>query len=358
MIFTAVKMVEAYSASEIRNRNFRRGTRGIPVASAAMNTLYDLLGALPRDDADGLRTAFRRAVKGAHPDLRPGDPDAAIKFRQIVRANEILADPEQRAAYDHLLVLAQIEKNRALVHPIAAKIHKVASGIMALTSISIAAVSGYLVFMHMPISMALPAPLGQMTSARNADGNTDLTSRVSASIAAVSPAVMPDPAAVNALIAKTMAPAEPPAPGTVSAEQPTGIESPPQPATIKLRGVAAGYVNQFRATGVSASYTGDPDGSAADLDQAVRLDPKLLLSYAERGIPFYPVVKSDHVFGDTTPAKHDETPSHARVALTASLNRPVEAEAVPKVVPLPVPKPRSRARFLSPRPWYVSATFQ
>src|SRR5579883_437989 len=246
MIFTAVKMVEAYSASEIRNRNFRRGTRGIPVASAAMNTLYDLLGALPRDDADGLRTAFRRAVKGAHPDLRPGDPDAAIKFRQIVRANEILADPEQRAAYDHLLVLAQIEKNRALVHPIAAKIHKVASGIMALTSISIAAVSGYLVFMHMPISMALPAPLGQMTSARNADGNTDLTSRVSASIAAVSPAVMPDPAAVNALIAKTMAPAEPPAPGTVSAEQPTGIESPPQPATIKLRGVAAGYVNQFR----------------------------------------------------------------------------------------------------------------
>src|SRR5581483_7747527 len=130
---------------------------------------------------------------------------------------------------------------------------------------------------HMPISMALPAPLGPITSARNADGNTDLTSRVSASIAAVSPAVMPDPAAVNALIAKTMAPAEPPAPGTVSAELPTGIESPPQPTTIKLRGVAAGYVNQFRATGVSASYTGDPDGSAADLDQAVRLDPKLLL---------------------------------------------------------------------------------
>ena len=46
-----------------------------------MDTLYDLLGALPRDDADGLRTAFRRAVKGAHPDLRPGDPDAAIRFR-------------------------------------------------------------------------------------------------------------------------------------------------------------------------------------------------------------------------------------------------------------------------------------
>ena len=39
-----------------------------------MDTLYDLLGALPHDDAESLRSAFRRAVKGAHPDLRPGDP--------------------------------------------------------------------------------------------------------------------------------------------------------------------------------------------------------------------------------------------------------------------------------------------
>ena len=176
-----------------------------------MDTLYDLLGALPRDDADGLRTAFRRAVKGAHPDLRPGDPDAAIRFRQIVRANEILADPEQRAAYDHLLALAQIEKNRALVHPIAAKIHKVASGIMALTSVSIVTVAGYLVLMHTPLSMALPAPLGHTANTRNSDSNADLTSRVSASIAAVSTSVTPDPAAVTALIAKTTAPAEPPA---------------------------------------------------------------------------------------------------------------------------------------------------
>jgi len=39
--------------------------------------------------------------QGAHPDIKPGDPDAALKFRQIVRANEILGDVEQRAAYDH-----------------------------------------------------------------------------------------------------------------------------------------------------------------------------------------------------------------------------------------------------------------
>jgi curved DNA-binding protein CbpA len=64
--------------------------------SIAMETLYDLLGALPNDDADDLRAAFRRAVKRAHPDVNPDDPDAGLKFRRIVRANEILGDAEQR----------------------------------------------------------------------------------------------------------------------------------------------------------------------------------------------------------------------------------------------------------------------
>ena len=58
-----------------------------------METLYDLLGALPNDDADELRAAFRRAVKRVHPDINSEDPDAGLKFRQIVRANEISAMP-------------------------------------------------------------------------------------------------------------------------------------------------------------------------------------------------------------------------------------------------------------------------
>ena len=56
-----------------------------------METLYDLLGALPNDDADDLRAAFRRAVKRAHPDVNPEDPDAGLKFRRIVHANEIFS---------------------------------------------------------------------------------------------------------------------------------------------------------------------------------------------------------------------------------------------------------------------------
>src|ERR1700742_2680961 len=130
-----------------------------------MDTLYNLLGALPQDYADGLRAAFRRAVKGAHPDLRPGDPDAALRFRQIVRANEILTDKEQRAAYDHLLLLAQVEKDPASAHPIAARVHRIASGALALATASIVTAGGYFVFMHM--SLALIFPVGSFAAASN-----------------------------------------------------------------------------------------------------------------------------------------------------------------------------------------------
>jgi Tfp pilus assembly protein PilF len=68
-----------------------------------MNTLYDVLGARPDDDAESLKNAFRNAVKESHPDLHPGDPDAPLRFRQIVRANAILSDAEQRTAYDQFL---------------------------------------------------------------------------------------------------------------------------------------------------------------------------------------------------------------------------------------------------------------
>ena len=122
-----------------------------------MKTLYDLLGALPSDDAEGLRTAFRKAVKGAHPDLYPGDPDAALKFRQIVRANEILGDAGQRAAYDDLLELARLEQKSASEHAIAARIHKLASGVIALAGVSVVTVGGYLLFMHMSAALVASA---------------------------------------------------------------------------------------------------------------------------------------------------------------------------------------------------------
>ena len=125
--------------------------------SIAMETLYDLLGALPNDDADELRAAFRRAVKRVHPDINPEDLDAGLKFRRIVRANEILGDAEQRAAYDHLLTVAHHEQEQAPKQAAADKVHKVASGVMALAGMSVVAVSGYALFVQLSGNALTPA---------------------------------------------------------------------------------------------------------------------------------------------------------------------------------------------------------
>jgi curved DNA-binding protein CbpA len=67
-----------------------------------MRTLYDLLGARPDADAEGLRNAFRKAM-ASRSDLHAGDPDAPERFRQLVEAYDILRNGERRAAYDRLL---------------------------------------------------------------------------------------------------------------------------------------------------------------------------------------------------------------------------------------------------------------
>jgi curved DNA-binding protein CbpA len=155
-----------------------------------MKTLYDLLGALPSDEAEGLRTAFRKAVKGAHPDIHPGDPDAGLKFREIVRANEILGDAGQRTAYDHLLELARLEQKSASEQAIAARIHKLASGVIAgvtaLAGVSVVTVGVYLLFMQMSAALVAPA------------NKVDVTARGSAEIARVSSAEPPDTTNKNA----------------------------------------------------------------------------------------------------------------------------------------------------------------
>jgi curved DNA-binding protein CbpA len=125
-----------------------------------MKTLYDLLGALPGDDAEGLRAAFRQAVKGAHPDINPGDPEAATRFREIVRAHEILTDEEQRAAYDHLLDFARLEQESASKRAIVAAVHRFSSYTSALCSVSALTVAGYLLLIHM--SAASVGPLNEL----------------------------------------------------------------------------------------------------------------------------------------------------------------------------------------------------
>jgi len=111
-----------------------------------MGTLYDLLGALPSDDAEGLRTAFRKAAKATHPDINPDDPDAALRFRELMRAYDILTDTDQRATYDHLLAIAQQPSTASKAVRTYEVIGKVASNTMAATVISAVLVGGYVLF--------------------------------------------------------------------------------------------------------------------------------------------------------------------------------------------------------------------
>src|SRR5262245_20988224 len=149
-----------------------------------MGTLYDLLGALPNDDAEGLRIAFRRAAKATHPDTNPDNPDAAMRFRQLVRAHHILSDAEQRATYDQLLTIATRPPapppapppRQAVVYE---KIHRGATNTMAATFIAAALIGGYTVFSHMSKTSAM----------------TEGAAKVADSAAVATSAPMPQPAA-------------------------------------------------------------------------------------------------------------------------------------------------------------------
>ena len=323
-----------------------------------MDTLYDLLGALPKDDADGLRTAFRRAVKGAHPDLRPGDPDAGVRFRQIVRANEILLDKDQRAVYDHLLVLAQHEKDPASAHPVAARIHKIASTVLALVSLSIVTASGYLLFMHMSMAWVAsgPTPVGSVAVASYAPaGNIDLTARLSASIAAVSPADAPDPAAVNAFIAaKTEGnPASVHNASNAMAMASADAENA-SPAASAQADQGSDNASASRQRDASVLAIVEANAGPVDAEHVAQLDQTFTAPYVDRGILFFREKKDEHPFPELPPLTRAEKPGQSKSLLAT--NGKGHAEALPKSVPLPVP--RTVLRVMRPRPWYVSGTFQ
>jgi molecular chaperone DnaJ len=62
--------------------------------------LYIVLG-LQRDASTGdIKRAYRRLARRFHPDINPGDREAAARFLQILEAYETLTDPDRRRRYD------------------------------------------------------------------------------------------------------------------------------------------------------------------------------------------------------------------------------------------------------------------
>ncbi|HEX3114965.1 MAG TPA: J domain-containing protein [Bradyrhizobium sp.] len=268
-----------------------------------MKTLYDLLGALPDDDAEALRSAFRRAVKGAHPDIRPGDPDAALKFREIIRANEILGDIELRAAYDDLLEQARLEQVSASRYARAARVHRLASGVIALVGASAVTAGGYLLFVYMSVASVASA------------NKIDLAIHAVVEMASLSWAVPQDTAGTGASPVQHENEA-------IRADTIASSAAMPQPNAERIPAAKVGPAPDsgaseagfLQARGNFASRSGDPTGAIAGLDRAVHFDPKFSVAYVDRGPALYRQRKFDRAFADIGPAKQMRKTSRSRSA--------------------------------------------
>ena len=62
---------------------------------------YKTLG-VPRDATqEAIKQAYRKLARKFHPDVSK-EPNAEARFKEINEANEVLKDPEKRAAYNDL----------------------------------------------------------------------------------------------------------------------------------------------------------------------------------------------------------------------------------------------------------------
>jgi len=276
-----------------------------------MKTLYDLIGALPDDDAESLREAFRNAVKTTHPDINSGDPDAPQKFRQVVRANTILSDPEQRAAYDRMLAAAE-HPTRAFVVDTTRKVAADAVAVVFLTAILVA---GYGLYTMFWLDVSVATNPARAVEAANVQGLVKTRF-------AISPRVFD-------------APAEPdPIGGSDSRDKLAGIKllgdamrSGPGNAVANMDSsqviassdplpeVPAQDANAYRERGIAAYRKGDLTRALANFDLAIQLDPGMGEAYIDRGIVLYRMKQYDRAFADIAEAK--------RIANLASLRAPV-----------------------------------
>ncbi|GAB5355476.1 hypothetical protein AAMO2058_000208700 [Amorphochlora amoebiformis] len=72
--------------------------------------LYGLIGVTSEATQKEIRKAYRKKALKCHPDRNPDDPNAAEVFDNLVKAYELLIDPEAKRKYDAELRVAQEQK--------------------------------------------------------------------------------------------------------------------------------------------------------------------------------------------------------------------------------------------------------
>jgi len=61
---------------------------------------YAALGVAKSATQDQIRKAYKKIARESHPDLNPGDPKAAARFKAASAANDLLKDADKRARFD------------------------------------------------------------------------------------------------------------------------------------------------------------------------------------------------------------------------------------------------------------------
>jgi curved DNA-binding protein CbpA len=288
-----------------------------------MTTLYDLLGALPNDDAEDLRAAFRKAAKANHPDNNPGDPDAAQRFRQVVRANAILRDKRQRAHYDRLLEAALRQQgvkfgrrrfSLVTVIPYAvgcATFLVVLIGARLLFAPLITSVPIHGIEASVPEPVRGPAftlrerfaeleQAGPRHDSGEAarSGKTETTTEKAIETAAVKLEKPGEATTPNA--AASVANAD---------DAPTGAIPP------RERDFGVNDARYYRERGVDAYRSGDIYLALVDFDLAIHLDPRFSDAYVDRGIVFYRMGDVKRALADVAQAKRIDDVNQSQASM-------------------------------------------
>ena len=65
-----------------------------------MKDPYSVLGVAKTASADEIKKSYRKLAKQLHPDLNPGNAEAAARFRDVSAAYDLLSDADKRARFD------------------------------------------------------------------------------------------------------------------------------------------------------------------------------------------------------------------------------------------------------------------
>ena len=90
------KSEQAESAGYAEAQHYGWAGSGDGSRTADEMRALELLGLEADAEFDAIKTAFRRQAKEVHPDVRPGDAEAAQRFQAIQVAYEVLKQAEER----------------------------------------------------------------------------------------------------------------------------------------------------------------------------------------------------------------------------------------------------------------------